>query len=524
MNRKNYYTIFTLLSIVFISFVLRLYGLFDKHPLWIDEYSAVDQALLIAQYGISAFSNPQLFLEHHNITTHILIALSFKTFGVSEWSARLPFAVIGSFIPVLIYFLGQKMFNKATALSASTLIVFSYFLITWSRQARGYVLLQLCILVVLYYYLKLVKEKKPNIVSLIIIGLFSLLGVLTHSFFYLLLISLFLHSVLLHKNMIVNALSPKTIFLGACVVVIFVITQSNIFSALLGLIAAGNLGFKNNLWYYHSFLWREYGIVTLLFIIGAVKAVLDKKTNTIVVIMYAIFHLLFITFLYGHYISKYLLPFFPIYMLFAAHGIYTITNTLFSTQKQHYVATSVFIFTIFLIANGHTFVNKPQKYYSPNHTFREIALVDYDTIYKPIQEAIHTPSENIAIIDTWPARTRWYTNLTYQPLYIFRWSGDDPNLFITGQKITRSEFVYDQKGNKIIPRNRNLMLIENVSDLKRAMSQYKKGFILIDDVTLPKEVIEFAEKNFKKEAFDDHYTFDDNPYSLWPTTLYSWGF
>jgi len=70
----------------------------------------------------------------------------------------------------------------------------------------------------------------------------------------------------------------------------------------------------------------------------------------------------------------------------------------------------------------------------------------------------------------------------------------------------------------------DVKLIANVSDLQLAISKYSKGFIWIDDSTLPADVIAYAEENFKKELYLDHYEYDENPYSIWPGTLYSWGF
>jgi hypothetical protein len=168
------------------------------------------------------------------------------------------------------------------------------------------------------------------------------------------------------------------------------------------------------------------------------------------------------------------------------------------------------LLAIFIIINGHKFVNRPKQFYSVNHDFREIALIDYAQIYDLIKKKGQLYDRNTALIETWTARIYWYVGLNYEPTYMFTWKGNVP-------------YVMNSDNEKIVPRTNHLRVIENRNDLEKAMSLYPKGFILIDDVSLPRDVIEYAEKNLKKELYLDHYTLDDNPYSIWPATLYSWG-
>ena len=139
-----------LLGAFIISLFYRVYGLWNKHPFWVDEFSSSQQALLILNYGLKVFTDRSLIFDAHNITTHFLIALSFKLFGVNEFSARLPIAVIGSLVPVVLFVVAYKIFGKSTAVSTLILAVFSYFEITWSRQARSYVILQVLILATIF--------------------------------------------------------------------------------------------------------------------------------------------------------------------------------------------------------------------------------------------------------------------------------------------------------------------------------------------------------------------------------------
>ena len=86
----------------------------------------------------------------------------------------------------------------------------------------------------------------------------------------------------------------------------------------------------------------------------------------------------------------------------------------------------------------------------------------------------------------------------------------------------KTEFTLNKEEEKIIPLS-NQRFIGELTDLLKAQKRYPNGFIFIDDATMPKDVIDYAEKNLKKELYLDHYPLDDNPYSIWPATLYSWG-
>ena len=124
----------------------------------------------------------------------------------------------------------------------------------------------------------------------------------------------------------------------------------------------------------------------------------------------------------------------------------------------------------------------------------------------------------VAVIDTWIDRARWYLGPNYSGLYVFRWTNDtDPHKY--------TPFIKQRDGTKFMVANKGsrVPLVSDVDDLKRVTDRYERGFIFIDDATLPQDVINYAQSHFKKEIYLDHYPLDDNPYSIWPATLYSWG-
>src|SRR3989338_4950032 len=167
---KNKWLWVFLIIIFSIALFYRLYGLsINNPPFWVDEFSSANQGKLFLKYGLSAFVNPDIYIENYNITTHLLIAVFYKLFGINELAARLPVIIIGSFVPVIVFFLTRKIFDFQTAISASLLTVFSYFEIVWSRQARSYIILQFFTLTALYLYLKLTGSKKFNLILTVIL-------------------------------------------------------------------------------------------------------------------------------------------------------------------------------------------------------------------------------------------------------------------------------------------------------------------------------------------------------------------
>jgi hypothetical protein len=179
------------------------------------------------------------------------------------------------------------------------------------------------------------------------------------------------------------------------------------------------------------------------------------------------------------------------------------------------------IITFAIIAQGNLFVIKPKRFYSVNHSFREIALIDYDQVYRIIQEKSSTKASETAVIDTWWDRARWYLGAQYKPLYAFRWDHESGRI----NGLSKSTpYTTNANGEKVIYKSDNVKLVSNLPDLLRVMKKYPQGFIFIDDTSMSKEVITFAQQNFYHELHLDHYIYDDNPSSIWPAELYSWGF
>lgn len=492
-----------------ISFTYRFYGLMNNHPFWVDEFSTANQARLVVENGFKVFTNPNIFFEPHNALFHFLIGGLYKLFGQSEFITRVPSAFVGSMVPPLLFLIAYRFFNLNTGIIAGLLATTSYFQIVWSRQARGYVMVQLLVILAILLYRNLLDSKKKGALRWVFFLSVLILGIFTHYFFYIFLGALLLHFVFFYRNLAKKILKRKEAWM-VILALLFITYLIGSLGGIVNFLKSDNLG-TNNVWYYHSFLWREYGLISFLALTGLLIALKKNRNVGVLFGTYLILQLFFLLFLFKPYVTRYLLPIFPILLLLMSYALIELTSKIHRFLPYFLVS--------FIILNGYKFDIKPNSFYSVNHDFREIALIDYHQVYDLIKKKGKLEKGQTAVIDTWSDRQNWYLGRDFPHSYLFRWI-DHPGL--TSGIPMKTEFTLNREGEKIIPLS-NQRFIGELTDLLKAQKRYPRGFIFIDDSSLPQDVQSYVKKNYKKELYLDHYHIDDNPYSIWPATLYSWG-
>lgn len=135
---------------------LRIHRL-GAESIWFDEAVSVAASKLgfIEQirWNLTASdNNPPLYYA----LLHVWVLI----FGVSELALRLPSAIIGSFNILLIYAVGNMLFNKKTGLLAALILALSVFHIQFSQEGRAYSLSAFLTLLSYYFFLKSVAERK----------------------------------------------------------------------------------------------------------------------------------------------------------------------------------------------------------------------------------------------------------------------------------------------------------------------------------------------------------------------------
>ena len=153
-------------AIVLVASFLLLWNLGDQR-LWQDEANTalVSRTILthgvpLGHDGVNSFSQelgaefgPDHIYQWHPWLPFYWLAAFFSIFGVSTFTARLPFALLGIGSSVLVCFLGLALFQKRrVAIAAAALLVFSVPFLLLAKQCRYYSLAMFLSLLGLHGY------------------------------------------------------------------------------------------------------------------------------------------------------------------------------------------------------------------------------------------------------------------------------------------------------------------------------------------------------------------------------------
>jgi mannosyltransferase len=162
VNRATNHTIFSpfraglILGVTtIIGAALRLHQLSAK-SFWIDEGASVSFATMPWRPFLYTLWNYQ-----GNMTLYYFLLRGWIRLGDSEFVVRSLSVVLAVLTIPAIYFLGERLFDRATGLTAAALLSVHSFHIQWSQEARGYSLLTL-LLVVAAYFLVCAMESKAG--------------------------------------------------------------------------------------------------------------------------------------------------------------------------------------------------------------------------------------------------------------------------------------------------------------------------------------------------------------------------
>ena len=155
----------------------------NHYSLWVDEAISSNASVSWVKLG-----QPYYYVGSQNLyfrePLHTLaIATSFKLFGISEATARLPFILSGILSLVATYLLAKKITNnKYVWLISMASMTFSIWAISWSHTARMYELVRMFATFFFYfnYSFLLSKTKKETWIYLLLSVLFSFGSFFSH--------------------------------------------------------------------------------------------------------------------------------------------------------------------------------------------------------------------------------------------------------------------------------------------------------------------------------------------------------
>jgi uncharacterized membrane protein YuzA (DUF378 family) len=142
--------------IMVVAAVLRLWKL-GQVPFMHDEFSA----LLRTRFdNFHDFIQQGVMPDSHPIGVQMFLWLWVKVFGWSELWVKLPFALMGIGSVYLIYLIGRQWFNRKVGLFSAAFFAVSQFTIFYSQLARPYSAGLFFVLLMAYYWYKVVFETK----------------------------------------------------------------------------------------------------------------------------------------------------------------------------------------------------------------------------------------------------------------------------------------------------------------------------------------------------------------------------
>ena len=146
--------------ILLVAAVLRLWKL-GQVPFMHDEFSA----LLRTRFdNFHDFIQQGIMPDSHPIGVEAFLWLWVRLFGWSEFWVKLPFVLMGIGSIYLIYLIGRQWFNRKVGLFSAAFFAVSQFTVFYSQLARPYAAGLFFVLLMAYYWHKIVFEaKKPTL-------------------------------------------------------------------------------------------------------------------------------------------------------------------------------------------------------------------------------------------------------------------------------------------------------------------------------------------------------------------------
>jgi len=281
-------------------------------------------------------------------------------FGINELSIRIPSAISGVLIVIVMYSIGKKFINKNIGLLLAFISCLFPWFIEISRDGRMYNMLTLLILTN-FYFSCLAFEKKYNTKYIILSILTIILSILTHMtgmitvIFFLLSFIVFNFKKKIFKN--------KKIIVSI-ILLLFIMPFSFIFRGLLkGYSTLDSfLAFYTYMIrlyqyynYYEIFIYNQYPLAIIgiiIFILIVITKKRNKELYLLISLLLCIFLAMFFN-LKSYFVPRYVFFTIPFIILACTFGFYFLFLYLFSlifkTIKAKTIKILSIIPTIFII-------------------------------------------------------------------------------------------------------------------------------------------------------------------------------
>jgi hypothetical protein len=192
LDNNHYRFMFILASslILLIASILRIICM--KNDLWFDEIWSIVMINSVGNVG-------DIITKLHHDNRHIINTLIIYLLGDTESPLiyRTP-ALIAGIATIVVAALIGRLRGKLESIFATLMVGFSYLLIHYSTEARGYSFL--CLFTLLSYYNALLYYRKKSILLALLYNLTLIFGLLSHYIFIVFLISILIWSFMVMRQ------------------------------------------------------------------------------------------------------------------------------------------------------------------------------------------------------------------------------------------------------------------------------------------------------------------------------------
>ena len=488
--RKNYWEVLIVSILIIAGLFFRLKGISSNHSFWNDESHVAIMARGVLEYG-RPITPAGYSTGIYQIILYYITALSFKIFGISEFTGRLPSVLAGAELVITGYFIAKKLFSLRTATIVAFLLTFSQIQLAWSTQLRPYIWLELFTLLISYFLYQYIKSPWKLLDKYFIYSVtVSLLSCLFHGtgILNLAIVGLiFMYKIIKYKKYVYISVLPLLIITGVWVVYRSMGGGWGFVHHVIFKIYFSPLHYR--IFLTHNYLWLIFGASIGFF-------TLYRRNKELAVLLGGsdVFIFAIAIFKINPRYVRYSLPAFPLMYLLFAEGVVSVIDKV---TKRECLRWLLVILTVALLSLTGKFVFWPKYYYSINADMRENPIVDYKFAFAKIQNLIKD-KKDVIVMDAWNDRVPWY---------------------LPGQKYI---FLFKDGAGKIDPVFGEKIL-GTIKEFEAEKKLYESGIVIVEDweSLMNEDIKEYVRKNLKFE-----FTVQDLPYNEndhWGISVYSWG-
>jgi len=429
----------------------------------------------------------------------LMLALSLKIFGFSEFAARVPSIFFYAIGIAVIFLLVKKIANVYAAILSTFFYAFSHLNLAYATQAKPYIIIELLTLLVLF--LIVYASQKPKKMSLLLSH--AIIIFLTSSALLVHNIGIFLwvlYGAYLVSKLTTIKINKRVFVLSIPIILVLTfIAYKFIYPVILSFIfllfKEGQLFPYNHAYQVAKLFGFKYFFLTACAVLGYLGVFKKNIAPLISLAVYSTVLLFMVAFEFYTFNIRYVLSLFGILFAFSGIGLANIIKVFF--PRQVLLGTMLAILLIYV--SGYKISRIPQAYYNPNvDKYGDIQIANYKDFYTKLKQNFPNYRKFVIVNDTHDVEY-WYMR-HYSSAYFTKFV-KKPYRHQTGKAMVYGSLV----------------------DFKKFIVKHPRGLLIMEDWEsfLPEDIKQYAKENLKLEFRVE--SLKEAPEDPWPLALYSWG-